>query len=350
MATESDKGTDKEQLEQDETVQDEIFRDAFDLAEKGIGASDDSSQGDRGGDADNKTNAQSETTPEDKGQLSDPASTDNKTTTDSSAADNSNSTASHTKEDDATYEQRWKSLNGILKSTNEKYEAEKARLTSELEALTKKVEELSKVKGDKDAADKSKAAEEDLTDDQKKLLEAYDSEFDTVSKMEGIKREKALKALEKKITSELEAKMSSIQEQFQTKVKPIEDNIVKSEQEAHFGAIRSAHEDFEKYRDDGSILKWIETKPKYIQDSMKLTYAKGTTADVIDLISDFKRDNGLENNNTEHSNVINADRLKAERERKKQELTSVPTRRTAVNSSRAVADDFESAFDEALKK
>lgn len=355
MAGESDKGTDKEKLEQEALVQDEIFNDAFDAAEKGIGLPDSSTaQSDQAGKDADKQNADSadgdghgdSSAKDTSGDGTDkPASSS--TSDKSSSQDTSTQT---TKDDEQTYEQRWKSLNGILKSTNEKFDAEKSQLLSEMDALKKKVDELSKAKGDKDAADKSKVPEEDLTDEQKKLLESYDAEFDTVSKMEGIKREKAIKALEKKLVSELESRMASLQDQFQTKVKPIEDNINKSEREAHFGAIRSAHEDFEKYRDDGSILKWIESKPAYLQGSMKQTYAKGKAADVIELITDYKRDNGLIKDNDSTSNVIDAERLKQEREKKKQELTSVPTRRTAINSSRSVADDYDSAFDEATKR
>ena len=84
---------------------------------------------------------------------------------------------------------------------------------------------------------------------------------------------------------------------------------------------------------------------------MKATYEQGTAEDVVDLISDFKTENNLleanQNNQSRSDNLIDMDKKKAE---KKQNLTAVITKRGSVDAGQGRADDFDSAYNEALKK
>lgn len=344
----SDKGTELEKNQVEAEVNDQVFSDAFDVAEK---ITDDNVSSALKQDAEHDTSADQDAKNVDDKQGS--AVADEKK---ADSADDSK-TATNTSAQKATedFEQKWRSLNGILKSNNEKYESERTELLGKISSLEKTISELNgKVdnKKGKDAKD-SKSIFDDLDDATKVALEEYEKDFDSVSKMEGIKREKALAKLKAEILDEIGGKTKEILEQLTTRTAPIEKiekTIEENDRNAHFSAIREAHSDFETYRDNGSILKWIETKPKYIQDAMKATYAEGEAGDVVDLISDFKKENGLlkENNESASSDAIaEANKRKAE---KKQNLTAVVTKHTSVNTSHAPASGYEEAFDEAASR
>jgi len=244
-------------------------------------------------------------------------------------------------ESDEKYEQRYKTLQGIHRKDKELWEAEKAQLLTQVEELKKPVEKPPEKPETTDLGN----LYDSLSEEDKAALKDYDEEFDTVSKMEGKKRDAAFKALEKKFDAfkaELVAQIAPATALVQ-ETKVVQEKKV---EEDHFSSIRKGHPDFEKYRDDGSILKWIEEKPKYLQKSMLETYSKGAAEDVVELIGDFKRENNIEPPE-ESSNVVQIDAKKAER---KQAFTAVKTRRGAVNAGMSVATDFDGAFDEALNK
>jgi len=354
MGDSVNKGTELEKFAEEAAAQDDIFSEAFDVADKSDGKTDEK--------VEEKVDGKSDDGPatalanSDKAEPIDDKAEVPNDKTDNSEADKSKVTAADpAKSSEQTYEQRWKSLEGILKSQQKKHEEETVSLKSQVEALTQKLTDLSENSGKKKgAADNSDNSDDDLSAEQKAALENYDKEFDAVAKMEGIKREVSLKKLEKKILSDMETKLKEIQEQFSSKVGPIEASIQKNDEESHFDFLKSKHPDYEKYRDDGSILEWIEAKPKYIRDALKTVYNKGTAEDVVDLINDFKADNNLlENKNNDQPANVNDPALEArkkEKDVKKQNLTAVMTKRGAVNLTQTSKEDFDGAFDEAVNK
>lgn len=244
-------------------------------------------------------------------------------------------------ESDEKYEQRYKTLQGIHKHDRELWEAEKAALLAQVEVAKKPVTPEEK----KDVEDKKEAFLDSLTPEQQEQLKEYEQDFDVVSKMEGIKRSIELAKLRKEIDAwktEIASQLTAQQTQIAPAVELAETNAM----EAHLNKIRSAHEDFEKYRDDGSLKAWIESKPKYMQPALQKAYSQGSAEDVIDLYNDFKR----ENNITETQLSDNVVSIKTAKAAKKQALSSVTTRRGAVNLVTAISDDFEGAFEEALNK
>ena len=350
------KGTELEQIQEEQAVQDGIFSDTFDAAEK-LGDSPDSTMSDDSGKkADDDAAAKAaEAEAAAAAAAAQKADQGDGQGADQGKSDDKGKEGKDTRDDEQTYEQRWRSLQGILKSKDEKYESEKTQLLTELEDLKKTVANLSNSNKDnkdkKKGTDKSDSLFDDLTEDEKAELSEYEKDFDSVSKMEGLKRERALKRLEDRILETLEAKTAEIQEKIASRIQPIEESYKKSDEAAHFGTIRGSHPDFETHRDSGAILKWIETKPRYLRESMKATYEQGTAEDVVDLISDFKSENNLletDKNNSPHTdNLIDMDKRKAE---KKQNLTAVITKRGSVDAGQGRADDFDSAYNEALKK
>ena len=263
-------------------------------------------------------------------------------------------------ETDEKYEQRYKTLQGIHKHDRETWETEKANLLSDVEEAKKpKTPKVTPPSTSEEVA--AEAFVDSLTDEQKEQLAVYEQDFDVVSKMEGIKRGVEFGKLRKEIAdwkAEITGQITAQNAQIDTRIAPAVKLVEDNEQENHFSMIREGyvredgtevpgHNDFEKFRDDGSLQSWIESKPKYLQPALKETYSKGSVMDVIDLISDFKKDNNIPLTSQPSADVIPINTAKAA---KKQALATVTSRGRAVNLNVAVADDFEGAFDEAIHK
>jgi hypothetical protein len=258
-------------------------------------------------------------------------------------------------ESDEKYEQRYKSLQGIHKHDLETWRDEKAALLAQLEEAKKP--KAPEPTPSPEPEKPSTSFVDSLTDEQKEQLEQYENDFDLVSKMEGIKRNAELAKLRKEMQAWKDDVSSQIALQ-ENRIAPAVKLVEENEQEAHFNLIRNGytaedgtavqgHSDFEKFRDDGSITAWIESKPKYLQPALKQTYSKGTAVDVIDLFTDFKRDNGILTETETDQTPDNVVQMKA---LKKQALTPVTSRRGAVNTLIAAKDDFDGGWDEAQNK
>jgi len=246
--------------------------------------------------------------------------------------------------EDTTYEQKWKTLQGIWQHDKESWETEKARLLAEVQTIKSQPAISPEPKKD------PSSFMDLLTDKEKAELADYDSEFDLVSKMEGKKRDLALKRLEEKFDSRLNEMMESLKpvNEFTAQTR---ERFANEAEELHFSSIAQSHSDYEKYVNDGSITNWIASKPKYLQGGLQAIYESGTASDIVDMLSDFKKETGIippvQTTPDTPQNVVNIDSKKAER---KQAMTAVTTRRGAVNAAMSQANDFESAFDEALNR
>jgi flagellar motility protein MotE (MotC chaperone) len=259
-------------------------------------------------------------------------------------------------ESDEKYEQRYKTLQGIHKKDKETWESERATLLAQVEeAKTAKAIDTKKEPTEQEA----KAAADfidSLTDEQKKQLEEYEQDFDVVSKMEGLKRSQELSKLRKEF-QDWKTSVDSRLNETNTLMKPVVAMADEREKEQHFSAIKSGyqledgttvqgHPDFEKYRDDGSLKAWIDSIPSYRRAPYERVYTQGLPHEVIDLLTDFKRENNIPLTSTSQ-NVVPMNQRRQER---KQALTSVTSRRGAVNTGTAIADDYEGAWDEAQNK
>jgi hypothetical protein len=247
--------------------------------------------------------------------------------------------------------QRYLTLQGIHRHDKETYEQEAKRLREEAAAEKKEKERLAT---ELDEARKAKPKEE-VNPEEDEQMRDYEKEFDVVAQMEGKRREKALKALEAKILASLDEKaadfikqLTEVKTTVESRVAPVEAAIATQDEQTHFDTIREAHPDFEKFRKaeeggDGSLPKWIESKPSYVQDRLKEVYEHGTPQHVVEMLSDFKRENNI---TTQPDNVVS---INKRRTAKRQALLSVPDRPAAVSQGKAPAEDFDSAFDEAVK-
>ncbi|RPH69898.1 hypothetical protein EHM76_06860, partial [bacterium] len=187
--------------------------------------------------------------------------------------------------------QRYLTLQGIHRHDKETYEQEAKRLRDEAAAEKAEKERLA---AELEEARKAKPKEPDPEEDDQ--MRDYEKEYDVVAQMEGKRREKALKDLEARITASLDAKaadfikqLTEVKTAVEGRVAPVEAVIAAQGEQAHFDVIREAHPDFEKFRKaeeggDGSLTKWIESKPSYVQDRLKEVYDHGTPQHVVEML------------------------------------------------------------------
>lgn len=243
------------------------------------------------------------------------------------------------KGEEETYEQRWKTLQGIYRHEKEEWENQRNKLVADLEASKKPPEEKEK------KPSIPAALYDSLSPEEKAEFEEYDSEFDVISKMEGKKRNleynKLRKEFEDRLT-EIVSQLAEAKESGKVATQKVESLADLRLEEEHFNKIREKHSDFEKFRDDGSIEKWIKSKPKYMQGKLTEVYESGGTDEVIEFLDDFKKENGVD-----AERVPDPNRKKME---KKDAMRSVTSRRGSVNPSIAPAEDYESAYEEAISK
>jgi hypothetical protein len=265
------------------------------------------------------------------------------------------------KETPEQMEQKYKTLQGMHRHDKAVWDTEKTALLTQIEEA-KKAKSPNKEEKKKTAAEEAQETQDfldNLTAEEKEELDGYEKNFEFVSKMEGMKRTKSLAKVLARI-DQLEAKVEERIAKTEAKVEPAlkvaEENarefhvkVIKEGYDLEDGTHIPGHSDFEMYVKDGSIMKWIESKPNYLQGSLKRVAEKGSAQDVVDLLSDFKRENNIQHTvvTSEDATVVDLNQKRAE---KKAALTVVKTRKGAVAASQNVADDYEGAFDEALNK
>lgn len=97
------------------------------------------------------------------------------------------------------------------------------------------------------------------------------------------------KLIDARVTERVSAVEQNIQRLIDEKVAPINKHVHDTEAQAHFAAIKSAHPDYAKYVQDGSLEAWVNSLPSYHQIGAKYTIANGNTQEVIQLYDAFKQ-------------------------------------------------------------
>jgi antitoxin component of RelBE/YafQ-DinJ toxin-antitoxin module len=72
------------------------------------------------------------------------------------------------------------------------------------------------------------------------------------------------------------------------KIVPIEQAYARTAQEAHFHAIQSAHKDWEDVVGSDGFNHWVEKQPGFLKAAYMQVLERGTSTDVIDLLSTYK--------------------------------------------------------------
>jgi hypothetical protein len=173
-----------------------------------------------------------------------------------------------------------------------------------------------------------------LKEDEKQALELYNQEYEEVSKFEGLKRQLEVKAIE----ARYEARLKTAIETLTTSIAPILRVAQEYGREKHENAIRAKHEDFEQLRDDGSVEKWIATRPAGLREQYQKWYDNGNTSEVITLMDEFKASTGR------------ATAIPDEPNPKPKTPRAIILRKGPILPvHRAGKDDFAGAFDEATR-
>lgn len=216
--------------------------------------------------------------------------------------------------------------------TNPAWEAKEKEYLAEIENLRKKFE--SNIKALPVVTDPYAS----LTEDEKKALEEYEAEFGEVSKYEDIKRKAEVAATAAALRKEFTEALDKITQTFSPVTKLADDYG----RDKHFNEIRSKHSDFDTLVQTGEVAKWIKSRPREMSNVYQEWYNQGTAEQVVTLFDQYKNDNNIT------APLVVQNDLK--KEQKKQNLTAIPNKTTPVASSAASKDDFESAFDEAVRQ
>jgi len=243
-----------------------------------------------------------------------------------------------TKED--TYEevvQKYKSLQGMY----DKSETDKRDLEKKLKEKEKPVDEKDK------EVDSTPKPEEEQPDPE---LDKYKEEYDYIHKNEAKIRARELKKFREDLVKE-------IADTYDLPIKAVNSLIqekLTEDTKAHQGAIMESHPDYGKEYQKKDILDWVETLSPAKKKTYKEIIEEGEVEEVVDLITDFKAAKGIKPN-TEEVDEDNKDKdetkekARLEKERKLKEMETVKSKKRAIGGDVKKAEDYESAFEEAVK-
>jgi hypothetical protein len=248
------------------------------------------------------------------------------------------------------YKHKYETLQGLF--TQEK--TEKENLKTQLSEMATKIADIEKLKTGT-PAEKKEAKEikadlikqltdlyADLSEEELSALATYDDEFDTVSKSEAKKREQFAKRIAAYVNDAIENSNKTLL----TELAPYLLANEKRLGDEHLTTIKTAHPDFEKYRDDGSLKNWIESQPAYLKKEFSRVYNEGESDEVIDLYSRFKKDNNIGSAGTAGTKGVEIDADK-QKTLNNQEVVDSGKRAVGVGGG-TKAKDYDGAFDEAL--
>lgn len=144
--------------------------------------------------------------------------------------------------------------------------------------------------------------------------------------------------------------------QIDKRIKPIEESVAAQTPLVHataveqaVNAITAAHKDYEAIHPQ--LKPWIDKLPAYKRAAVQAVYVSGSAQDVIDMITDFKKDTGLVEATPVVGTVVEQPKPKPKGASKEEIEAGAPvgSRRTAPKSGGGEPDknDFDGAFEEA---
>lgn len=238
-----------------------------------------------------------------------------------------------------TYEElehKHKTLQGMFEKTSQ--ELEKLKESKEVEEKPKKEEEKPKAE--------PKPEEEDTE------LTEYLKEYSYISRNEAKLRKKELEVLKKDIVKEI-SKTYDIP--IKAAEKLVQDKI-NEDAENHLVSIMEAHEDYgtEKEKVVGTkvftkkdVQEWIDTLSPIRKREYNAIIEEGNTEEVIDLLTEYKKAKDIPVKTNEG---VDEDKDKKDKELRLEEMETVKGKKGSVSTSLKKVEDYENAFDEAVKK
>ena len=179
-------------------------------------------------------------------------------------------------------------------------------------------------------------------------LAELEKEWPDIFKAVQLREKKSHEATVKAVVKEITQILST----FREGLAPLMEKHVSSEIEAHRTAILNTHKDFEELKP--SVKKWISEQPEYLKKSYQEVYDEGSTQDVIDLWSRYKKETGVAANTPAPTRTLSAPKAPAidpDREDKAAALEPVTSKRTtpAPDAKGIDKDDYDAAFEEATR-
>ena len=101
------------------------------------------------------------------------------------------------------------------------------------------------------------------------------------------------KAMEAYVDSRLTDTSNTISQNFEQQIQPIKNQLVLSDVQKHQMAIEAAHPDLKKILQSGDLTKWIESLPPVMKAGAQQVYQYGSSADVINLLDEYKTQRGI---------------------------------------------------------
>lgn len=88
--------------------------------------------------------------------------------------------------------------------------------------------------------------------------------------------------------------VADINAKFEQVLAPIKAQEQTTALEAHFKALTDANPDHNEIAAGKPLQDWIESQPSFVRDHYKAVFERGTTSQVIELVSTFKKQSGYE--------------------------------------------------------
>jgi hypothetical protein len=211
-------------------------------------------------------------------------------------------------EQEIDYEALWKKAQNEVKTMTGRLKATESRLTQEKDELARKVPPAPVAPSEEDAF-------------LAKFKETYSE--DVIKAIDLITARKATQIVESTLT---------------TRLSPVEEATNEIITQAHFGAIGSAHPDFEEIDASPVFESWLQTRPIHTQAAYEHIRNHGTPAQVISMLTEYKETIGAVKPKTKPTKVS---------ETKIAAATAVGRRRgTAQTAAQPDANDLAAIWSE----
>lgn len=266
---------------------------------------------------------------------------------DQSGTDSANESTESTESDDSSV-----NYQDLLEQARKESDAQIRLLNSRLQSLSAQYQELkaqTKQQAAAPANDSADAADEpDLPDSFKELMEEF-PDF--------------AKPMQEYVERQVQKALKSVTSAVDKRVRPIESHIDTSETNAHLNAIRSAHPDFDEIVGGFDLLQWIESLPPVARTGAVYVAERGSSDQVIALLSDYKaaRNLSTKNANAPQSKSSPSKTQTTTKNQPSDEdaivkkvlaALSVPSKKSTPQEQKSneIPDDFAAAFDAYAKE
>jgi hypothetical protein len=242
-----------------------------------------------------------------------------------------------------------------IKPTYEELEQKHRTLKGMFEKTSKDFEELKKIKEEK-AEEKPEVKpkpKEEVVEEVDEELTKYTQEYDYIAKNQSKLTSRELK---KVLVEFAESFKKELSEKYDITIKNAEKLIVekaKEDFEIHIGTIMEAHKDYGKAFKRTDVEEWIGTLSPVRKREYKAILEDGSTEEVIELLASYKEVKGIKTEEEKPEENLEEKENKEEKEnlknKKLEDLETVKGKKTPVSGSLKKAENFEDAYDEAVK-